>query len=139
MNNSLRYLGIGVDAPVFDVEIPEINRTEVPDVINLSASDAAALIDAAGLIPVVIGTDEFVFRQMPLSGSSALVGNMVFIQTGVTDIMPDMTGWTRSQISTYQSLLDIEVDFSGQGILTRQSIRPGRAISAGDTLTVTLE
>ena len=141
MNNTIRYLGLLPDSQVEpNTTLPQFERVEVPNLTNLSASDALAQIETTGLTPVVIGNGNRVFSQSPLPGSYALADGRIFIQTGMHDHAPDFTGWTRSEMTQYEFLMELNIEFQGGGgIVTDQSIAPGQRIRSGDTLIITLE
>ncbi len=73
--------------PTLDDQIPALRWTEVPDVTGLSVSVARQRIRAAGLEPRTAtseagaGDPERVTAQTPSSGSQALVGSDVWIQS----------------------------------------------------------
>ena len=139
MNNTLRYLGLGPATPHSDSVLATTKRMDVPNVLNLTVEEATLAIETAGLTPIIIGDHDRVFRQSPSGNATIVVGDKVFIQTDIEDELPNFNGWTRAQIVTYASMLDLEIEFRGQGFATRQTTRAGRSVGAGDTMTVTLE
>jgi penicillin-binding protein 2B len=80
-----------------------------------------------------------VFDQMPPVETVTLLGDKIFIQTGTTAELPDFTGWTRTQISQFGQLLGLDIRINGTGTGASQTMRAGRRVRAGDTLTVTLD
>jgi len=140
MNNTLSYLGL-VDPllPDTHIELPEFQRETVPNILNLTVDEAILLIEDLGFIPFVIGDNLSVFDQMPPAGTITLLGEKIFIQTGTTAELPDFTGWTRTQISQFAQLLGLNIQVTGTGTGVQQSMRAGRRVRAGDSLTVTLE
>jgi len=140
MDHTLSYLGItsSQDAPG-NTALPHFERVAMPNVLNLSRDAAAASVYELGLIPVVIGSGPDVFRQSPMSDTFIVAGDRVFIQTCTEDYLPDFTGWTRTQIFRYANLLGLQIEISGQGQGARQTMRAGRRVRQGDSLSVTLE
>ena len=140
MNNTLSYLGlVGTQVMVEDTVLPQFERTETPNVLNLSTEDAVAKALESGLTPIVIGDRANVFRQSPIPNSSIIVGDKIFIQTDVEDTLPNFRGWNRTQINQYIMLLELNVTINGQGLGARQTVRAGRNVGKGDSLSVTLE
>lgn len=140
MNNTLSYLGLTHEVAVdFEGIATQFERTTTPRIFNLPREAAVAQIEAAGLIPVVIGDRQEVFSQFPVAESSIVVGERVFIKTDVEDTLPDFTGWTRAQITQYANLLGLDITINGHGHGYRQTMRAGRIVRVGDALTVTLE
>ena len=140
MDNTLSYLGLTQPQTTEEgVPLPEIERVEAPRLLNLSTADAIASVEALGLIPVVIGNRDVVFEQSPTSGTMVVVGERVFIKTDIEDNLPNFTGWTRAQIHQYGRLLGLDIAINGHGLGARQTIRAGRLVRQGDSLSVTLE
>jgi len=140
MNNSLRYLGL-TQNHLLDGEnvVQAFERTEVPRLFNMNVQQAREIAEDAGFVPIIIGNGKDVFNQSPSAGALTIVGEKIFIQTDVEDQIPNMTGWTRTQIAFYEALMDIDITIIGQGTVVSQSIRQGRLIKAGDMLEVILE
>ena len=140
MNNTLSYLGLTqIQAETDGVTLPQFERVETPRISNLSRDAAITRIEDLGLIPVVIGDGADVFSQSPMPDTMIIVGDKVFIQTDIEDQIPDFTGWTRAQISRYVTLLGLDAEITGHGHGARQTIRAGRLVRQGDSLSVTLE
>jgi len=141
MNNTMRYLGLSSTSQVeANTTLPQFDRIQVSDLTNLSTSDALAELEATGLTPVVIGSGDRVFRQSPLPGAYILADGRIFIQTEMRDRLPDFTGWNRSEVTQYEFLMEINIEFRGDGgIVTDQSVAPNRRVQPGDTVIITLE
>ena len=139
MNNSLQYLGLSQRMPYMAYEQTNASRTDVPDVLNLTVEAAELAIEAAELTPIIIGSNDRVFMQSPAPQESVFVGDIVFIQTDVEDQLPNFNGWSRRQITTYASLLNLDVRFRGQGFGSGQNIAAGSVVTAGDMITIILE
>ena len=139
MTNALNYLGLSDRRiSISDIEI-EHERAIVPAVINQTLAEATAAATEAGFEVVVIGDRDLVFAQLPLGNSQSMVGRKLFLQTAETDELPDFTGWTRAEVNKYLTLLGLRVEFSGEGFVTEQSLRPGTEVSRGANIRLTLE
>lgn len=140
MNNTLSYLGfIRDEEDDAQFDLPEFQRVTVPNVLNFTADDAQDAVVAAGLTPFVIGNGATVFNQSPHGETLLIVDDKVFVQTEIAAALPSFRGWTRTQINQYARLMGLEIEIVGQGVGRRQTIRAGRLVEAGATLTVTLE
>ena len=53
--------------------------------------------------------------------------------------MPDMSGWTRKDVTAFWRLTGIPISISGSGKVTSQSIEAGQAISAESEISVKLD
>lgn len=136
MTQSLNYLGTEwIPLTGF-----ESNHTvSVPSVLNQQVEKAVEQLEAEEFEPVVVGSRSQVFTQSPAANTLSVPGRKVFILTDDVDELPDFTGWSRTEVSQYQMLLDLEVEFSGEGSVSNQSIEPGTKVGAGDKITITLE
>ena len=141
MSNTLNYLGLTQEqALAEETDLPQFERTQTPSVVNLTTDEAISVVEEFDLTPIVIGDGANVFRQEPMPSASIIAQDKVFIQTGMEDLIPDFTGWTRLQITQYAMLLDLDLHISGSGGLgVSQTIRAGSLVRQGDSLMVTLE
>ena len=139
MNNTLSYLGLTHNNNVNNDVFLHFETIPTPRLFNLTIDDAVEMAKSLDLIPVVIGTGPSVFNQAPVHNSSIIIGDKIFLQTDIEDFIPDFRGWSRAQINQYQQLLGIEIEIIGHGVGVSQSLRPGRIIRAGDSISVTLQ
>ena len=92
------------------------------------------------LKPIVLGTGNKVIRQHPETNTTLNVGNKVFLKTNSEEYkMPDIKGWSRSEVETMCKLLGLEVTFEGYGYVTKYSIEKDTVIDFSETLEVKLE
>ena len=89
--------------------------------------------------PIVLGSGKYIINQYPLKKQTVLSGSKVFLVTSSTDFtMPDLTGWSISEVKTLCSLLGIKVSTNGYGYVNSQSIEVGTAIDQSMMLSVEL-
>lgn len=140
MNNTLSYLGfVETLTPDLQLALPEFQREIVPNLLNMTVDEAIAITSDLGFSTFIIGDNTAVFDQMPPADTVALLGDKIFIQTGTIAELPDFTGWTRTQISQFEQLLGLDIRVTGTGVGASQTMRAGRRVRAGDSLTVTLQ
>ena len=53
--------------------------------------------------------------------------------------LPDLTGWSESQIEAYASLAGIKLQLSGSGKVKSQSLAQGTVVKSGTKLKVELK
>lgn len=53
--------------------------------------------------------------------------------------MPDITGWSKRDLTMFSTLTGIEIQFKGNGYAINQSIDVNNPIKQGDKLTVELD
>ena len=89
---------------------------------------------------VVIGNGNRITVQYPKAGATVSEIDKVFLVTNSnTDIMPDITGYSKSEVIVLQKLLNIKVEFSGTGYVYEQSIKAGDKFKPGETIKVRLK
>ena len=136
MTQSLNYLGTEW-VPLINHE--NHNTVQIPTVLNQHVQVATELLEAEDFETIVIGNKAQVFAQFPTANTLSTQGRKVFIQTDIVDELPDFTGWNRTEVNQYRTLLGLEVVFSGEGSVTEQSLEPGTEVGAGDTIYITLD
>lgn len=104
-----------------------------------SVASVKAQLIKQGLDVTVIGSGKTVNAQSLAAGQSVLAGTRIILTTSGTASMPDINGWSRSEVSQLASLLNLNLKTSGSGYVTSQSIAPNAQIKAHQTLSVTLK
>ena len=67
-------------------------------------------------------------------------GDKIFLLTNDTEyLMPDMTGWTSSEVNNLCNLLELKPEINGYGEVKSQSIKPGDKILKGTKIVINLE
>ncbi len=122
----------------------EINH-KVSEKINLEnyisskTNESATILTGEGLNVVVLGDGAYVTNQFPLKNATVFKGDRVFLKTNSDNIViPDLTGYSASEIRTLASLLNIEINIEGYGYVVAQSLPAFKVLEAADVLTVTL-
>jgi penicillin-binding protein 2B len=88
---------------------------------------------------IFIGTGDKIINQSPVSGTKVVTGDKVFLVTNNKNIkMPNMIGWSRSDVITYCNLANLEYKITGYGYVTTQSIKLGTAIDKNQAIEVVL-
>ncbi len=127
-----------------DVPQPETRRTVyengMPELINHSKEYVNARLKELGLKVIRIGTGNTVLAQYPASGETVVSGQKVMLLMGTTGItMPDMTGWSRKEITAFWDLTGIEITIEGSGFVTSQNIKSGEKIDTQSQIRLVLE
>ncbi|MCL1949294.1 MAG: penicillin-binding transpeptidase domain-containing protein [Turicibacter sp.] len=136
MNQSLAYLGMERQEQVALSDVHDM--AEVGSVLNLDVSRASEMVTGWGLEPVIIGQRSQVFAQLPSSGTLAVAGTKVFLQTEAAGPLPDFTGWTRSEVNQFGLLTGQEFILEGDGLVVSQSEVPGTLPTEFDAITLVL-
>lgn len=108
--------------------------------INLSKDKVIQKLESFGLCPIVIGNGEFIIKQYPNKDNLVLVGSKVFLMTNGNEfVMPNVVGWTRSEIISFAKLLNIEYEINGYGNVVKTNINEGELIDFNGRLIIDLE
>ena len=132
MADILPYLGV---EPQFADEEPA-SDVEVPDLIGMSAAEAAAALREAGLDSRRIGEGERVTAQLPRSGVTIAAGTQIILYFDAapsteTEEMPDLTGLSYAEARDILSRRGVYIQtWSPVGDAQRQLVG-GQSIPAG--------
>lgn len=115
-------------------------RVTLESYINKNTNDIKSELDRKGLNVVIIGNGDRIINHYPEKGTTLNVGNKVFLLTSNNKFtMPNMKGWSRSEVLSYTNLIGITPSFDGYGYVTKQSLKAGTEITADKELSFTLD
>ncbi|MBE6149004.1 MAG: penicillin-binding protein [Firmicutes bacterium] len=122
------------------------NETYKENIITLDnysskkTEEVKTLLEEKRLNVTILGTGEYVTSHYPSKGTKVVSGSRVFILTNNNDvIMPDITGWSLSEVKTLAKLLNLKISYTGYGYVTSQSIEVGTSLEGITQLQITLE
>ncbi|MCH5463137.1 penicillin-binding protein [Lactobacillus sp. LC28-10] len=107
--------------------------------VNRSVSGAKSDLTARGYKVTTIGNGNRVLKQSPISGQVLMSHQRVILITSGTQRMPDLTGWSSSDVLRLGQMLGLNVKTTGNGFVTKQSIAVGKQVGQSDKLTVHLK
>ncbi|EOS60455.1 hypothetical protein C815_01317 [Firmicutes bacterium M10-2] len=112
----------------------------MPSLVNHSLDYANSKMGDKNVKLIVIGDGNTVIDQFAKEGQTVYSYDRVFLLTNGNEItMPDMTGWTRKDITAFWQLTGIGIQTSGYGKVTAQNIEAGTPINTDSDVQVTLE
>lgn len=112
---------------------------EMPSLINHSLDYANQQLDGKKVNVITIGNGSNVVDQYPYAGNTINSNDHVYILTdGDTITMPNMTGWTRKDITAFWQLTGISIQTSGYGKVKSQNIEAGSTITSSSNIEVEL-
>lgn len=112
----------------------------MPNLVNHSVDYANSKTSGWKATTVMIGNGSTIIEQYPASGSVVSSGDRVFLLTdGAQITMPDMTGWTRKDITAFWDLTGIQIQTDGYGTVVAQSVEPNTPIDSSMEISVTME
>lgn len=113
---------------------------KMPSLINHSLGYANEKLTDKKVHVTVIGDGQNVVDQYPLKGRTINSNDRIFVLTdGQTITMPDMTGWTRKDLTAFWQLTGISMETSGFGKVKSQNIEAGKTLPADSNIQVELE
>ncbi|MFI3260543.1 MAG: penicillin-binding protein [bacterium] len=88
----------------------------------------------------VIGNGNYIIDQFPNKKSVVFEDDIVFLLTNDTKFtMPDITGYSSSDLKTFCTMVNLECNINGTGYVTKQSIKVGTTLKNTHVLEVTLK
>ncbi|WP_296112076.1 penicillin-binding transpeptidase domain-containing protein [uncultured Limosilactobacillus sp.] len=111
---------------------------KMPNLIGKNINSAAKSLTKNNISVTTLGSGKKVTKQSVTAGERVMVKNRIFLLTGGTYQMPDVSGWSQADVNELGQLLGLKVKTSGTGFVSKQSITQGTTIKQGQTLTVTL-
>ncbi|MFL2028699.1 penicillin-binding protein [Loigolactobacillus zhaoyuanensis] len=113
-------------------------QTTMPSISGKTVSAATAALTKAGIQTVQIGTGDTVVQQMPLANEVILDDQRAMLLTNGAMTMPDVTGWSKSDILKLAELTGKQITIKGTGYATKQSLAAKGLLNSAKTITVTL-
>lgn len=132
MENSLRYLDIEPDK---EADTFTVDSIQFPNVIDKNKKEVETLLTNAGIEAVFIGNGKKVVKTNVATNEIVYPHEKVLV---VTDkpTMPDVKGWSKRDVLQLATLLNIELNDSGTGYATTQSLKEGEKINDQSILKV---
>ena len=116
------------------------NSYEMPVLVNHSLDYVSRRLEEMDVECVIIGDGDEIIAQYPSSGETITSSERIILLSDASTLtMPDMSGWTRKDVTAFWRLTGIPISISGSGKVTSQSIEAGQAISAESEISVKLE
>ena len=113
---------------------------EMPNLVNHSLDWMNQELNGKKLNVTVLGDGSSVVNQYPSAGSKINSNSRVLVMTDSAGItMPDMTGWTRKDVTAFWALTGIGVQTSGYGKGQAQNVAPGTPVDGSSDIQVTME
>ncbi len=141
--DSLRYLGVPLRQADGQIAQQQAEQVVIPDVVNLSLTDAKALIGSRGLSSKVVGEGSIVWQQTPRAGTKLSKGSEVIISMSPYDkngqgeiTVPDLSGKSMKEVARVLAELGLHLVPEGHGISFEQSPAAGKVVTSGSTIKV---
>ncbi|RQW20760.1 PASTA domain-containing protein [Bacillus sp. C1-1] len=137
MQSSMVYLDLEPNEEEL-LEEAEESGFDMVNVVGERTTYATELLEDKKVI--VVGEGDRIDYQEPAEGVRVLNDEPILLITdGESRALPDMRGWSRRDVLKMTNILDLELDYSGNGYVVQQSPVAGTPISEGESLQVHLE
>lgn len=124
---------------MFDEDKNTLNNTnKMGNYLGKDTNVVKEELNNYGVSTVVVGNGDKIIKQYPAKDTILVNNYKVFLVTnGDTNTMPNVSGWSRSDVVRLCNMFGIEYKINGNGYVVSQSIPEGANVSG--TLEVNLE
>ena len=137
IKNTSKYLEIYDETKATTTKLEEYS---VESYLNKNVESVTAILQSNQINTVVLGNGDKVVAQYPIVGTKINKIDKVFLLTNGNEIkMPNLTGYSSRDLSSFISLVKIPYKSEGIGYIVSQNIPPGTAIDENTNLEVKLE
>ena len=115
------------------------SNKEIKNYINEETETVKEELQSMNITPIILGSGDVITDQYPIN-TTISSSEKVFLITNQTDyVLPDLTGYSRSDLETLFTFLNISYTIKGNGYLKSQSIKSGTKITPDMHIEVALE
>lgn len=112
---------------------------KIDNYISQDIEETKENLEKLNLEVITIGNGNTIINQYPQVGTETIIGSKVFLLTNSKEyVMPDMTGWSSSEVMSYCNLIGLKYKFSGYGRVTETNFTKDSVIDKSKVLEVTL-
>lgn len=123
-----------------DDDLDESKIITISNYINTKIDYSIEKINDLKLTPIIIGEGNVITNQYPKNNSTVVAGTKLFLLTNDSVYkMPDITGWTLTEVMSFCKLIGLEYEYEGYGFVKEFSIPKDTEIDTNGKLTLTLE
>lgn len=135
ITDSGTYLGIEKTE-----EKNKVNQINIKNYVNKDTEESKKELEDNKIKVVVIGTGDKIIKQYPIKNSIVTENDKVFLLTNNEEfLMPNMKGWSRSDVEIFGKLTNVEFSFENYGYVISTSVSPKEKINSKTKVQVTLE
>lgn len=118
----------------------EWHEYEMPTLINHSMPYADSKLESMNINKIVIGNGSSIIAQYPSANDTIVTGQKIILLTDGENItMPNMSGWTKKDVTAFWDLTGIQTEMDGTGSVVSQNISEGTSINQDSTIQVTMK
>ena len=106
-----------------------VSSVTLESYINKNTEEVKNMFSQKNISTVVIGSGDKIINQYPKKGEKVLSYDKVFLITNKDQgKMPDLTGYSRSEVIYLMKILGFKYELEGYGYVVEQSIAPGEDV-----------
>lgn len=131
MENALHYLNVDPDRK----ELTAIKTIQVPSFKNEQTKKIEKELKEKGIKVTVVGDGDKIVKASVREGQEVLINDHIILITN-NPKMPDIYGWSLRDVFKLADLLDLRLEYVGNGYVTLQNLDEGVSLKSGDYLIV---
>lgn len=135
MENGLHYLNIEPDKETTN-HLVELKT--LPNLVDEKTTVVKERLDKENVNGVIIGNGDNIV-QLNINADEPFYTNQRVIAITDKPTIPSLKDWSKRDVLTLANMLEIDVQFTGHGYVTEQSIKRGTEIKEDMVLEITLE
>ncbi|WP_377889355.1 penicillin-binding protein [Alkalihalobacillus sp. R86527] len=141
MKNSLQYLNIDPlqEETKGKSEGANENVKKIEDFSGQDIKKVEKELKEDDFNVTVLGGSGEVVKQSPHPESEVLEGERILLRTNGDVSMPDITGWSLTDVMKLVELMELKPNIMGAGYVTKQGIAKGASVKEGDYLVAELK
>ncbi|MFD2616973.1 penicillin-binding protein [Terrilactibacillus laevilacticus] len=136
LSNSLQYMNIKPDAK--NKVTDKVSQFTMNQYVGLETSNVSSQLQSKGFKVTTIGSGK-ITKQYPFKGDQILDGSRVILVGDSHQKMPDIKGWSLSDVMQLADMLSLKPQISGQGFAVEQKPSKGTSLHVGDSITIKLK
>ncbi|WP_044896125.1 penicillin-binding protein [Bacillus alveayuensis] len=138
MKNGLEYLQVKPDHNTTRQKSEMNIGFLIEDFSNQDVQKVSEQLMEQKMDVITLGDGKTVIAQYPQAHSRVIANEKILLKTDGQVTMPDITGWSLRDVWKLASILDLDLDYEGNGYVQSQSIKAGTKIKNKASLTVKL-
>jgi stage V sporulation protein D (sporulation-specific penicillin-binding protein) len=144
-NDIFNYMAMKSDASGEEIAKSLLRDVVVPDVRGLAKTQAQAILAEYNLDYVTDAAGEYVVDMEQDPGTTVKEGSKITLYTGTTAnynkvvTVPDLKGLGREKANKTLSSIGLKAQYTGDGMVTSQSIAAGTTVTKGSVIGLELD
>ncbi|MFD3157434.1 stage V sporulation protein D [Haloimpatiens sp. FM7330] len=139
------YLALKPDASGKEIAESLLKDIMIPEVRGLKKSEATKILKENKIDVKIEGSGDYITDISPKPGYSIKENSKIILYTGSKGnynkkevVVPNLNGYTSERASKVLNSIGLKVRFTGNGLVSGQSIKPGQKALKGTTITLQL-